>query len=64
MNCSLSGFSVPGIFQARVLEWVAVAFSDSKMLGGAKLHLETNPIPSRDVQRAQTDPRTQRLHRD
>ena len=64
MNCSLSDFSVHGIFQARVLEWVAVAFSDSKMLGGAKLHLETNLIPARDVQRAQTDPRTQRLHRD
>ena len=28
MNCSLSGSSVHGIFQARVLEWVAIAFSD------------------------------------
>ena len=64
MNCSLSDFSVHGIFQARVLEWIAVAFSHSKMLGGAKLHIETNLIPARDVQRAQTDPRTQRLHRD
>ena len=27
MDCSLSGSSVHGIFQARVLEWVAVAFS-------------------------------------
>ena len=27
MNCSLPGSSVPGIFQARVLEWVAIAFS-------------------------------------
>ena len=27
MDCSLSGFSVHGIFQARVLEWVAIAFS-------------------------------------
>ena len=27
MDCSLSGFSVHGIFQARVLEWVATAFS-------------------------------------
>ena len=27
MDCGLSGFSIPGIFQARVLEWVAVAFS-------------------------------------
>ena len=28
MDCSLSGSSVHGIFQARVLEWVATAFSD------------------------------------
>ena len=28
MDCSLPGFSVHGIFQARVLEWDAVAFSN------------------------------------
>ena len=27
MDCSLPGFSINGIFQARVLEWVAIAFS-------------------------------------
>ena len=27
MDCSLPGFSVLGIFQARVLEWVAISFS-------------------------------------
>ena len=27
MDCSLTGFSVHGIFQARVLEWVAISFS-------------------------------------
>ena len=27
MNCSLPGFSVHGIFQARVLEWVTIPFS-------------------------------------
>ena len=27
MGCSLPGSSVHGIFQARVLEWVAIAFS-------------------------------------
>ena len=27
-DCSLSGSSVHGIFQARVLEWVAIAFSN------------------------------------
>ena len=28
MDCSLIGSSVHGIFQARVLEWGAIAFSD------------------------------------
>ena len=28
MDCSLTGSSVHGIFQARVLEWGAIAFSD------------------------------------
>ena len=28
MDCSLSGSSVHGIFQARVLEWGAIAFSE------------------------------------
>ena len=27
MDCSLPGSSIHGIFQARVLEWVALAFS-------------------------------------
>ena len=27
MDCSLPGFSVHGIFQARLLEWVAISFS-------------------------------------
>ena len=27
MDCSLSGSSIHGIFQARVLEWVAISFS-------------------------------------
>ena len=27
MDCSLPGFSVHGIFQARVLEWVGISFS-------------------------------------
>ena len=30
MDCSLPGSSVHGIFQARVLEWVAIAFSDDQ----------------------------------
>ena len=28
MDCSLPGSSIHGIFQARVLEWVAIAFSE------------------------------------
>ena len=27
MDCSLPGSSIHGIFQARILEWVAIAFS-------------------------------------
>ena len=32
MDCSLLDSSVHGIFQARVLEWVAIAFSDPLLL--------------------------------
>ena len=34
MDCSLPGFSVHGIFQARVLEWGAIAFSATMSRGG------------------------------
>ena len=27
IDCSLTGFSIHGIFQARILEWVAISFS-------------------------------------
>ena len=30
MKCSLPGSSIHGIFQARVLEWGAIAFSDNQ----------------------------------
>ena len=30
MDCSPPGFSVHGIFQARVLEWGAIAFSEKE----------------------------------
>ena len=29
MDCSLPGYSIHGIFHARVLEWGAIAFSDN-----------------------------------
>ena len=32
MDCSLPGSSVHGIFQARVLEWGAIAFSDASLI--------------------------------
>ena len=32
MDCSLPGSSVHGIFQARVLEWDAIAFSENGIL--------------------------------
>ena len=34
MDCSLPGFSVHGIFQARVLEWVAISFSRTNTTEG------------------------------
>ena len=33
MDCSLPGSSVHGIFQTRVLEWGAIAFSNGKQYG-------------------------------
>ena len=32
MDCNLPGSPVHGIFQARVLEWVAIAFSNYKAM--------------------------------
>ena len=37
MDCSLPGSSARGIFQARVLEWVAIAFSKVETLVNQKL---------------------------
>ena len=37
MDCSLPGSSIHGIFQARVLEWGAIAFSEIILLGAAIL---------------------------
>ena len=38
MDCSLPGSSIHGIFQARVLEWGAIAFSDQKHRQGQKIN--------------------------
>ena len=37
MDCSLPGSFVHGIFQARVLEWVAIAFSSASVAAAAAL---------------------------
>ena len=41
-DCSLPGSSVHGIFQARVPEWVAIAFSSQTLYGTPKTHLRNN----------------------
>ena len=40
MDCSLPGSSVHGIFQARVLEWGAIAFSEEQSKEGLKNHVK------------------------
>ena len=46
MDCSLLGSSIHGIFQARVLEWAAIAFSEGNILRISNLngfrHLSSN----------------------
>ena len=44
MDCSLSGSSVHGDFQARVLEWGAIAFSRGRGLVTANLVLFSLPL--------------------
>ena len=44
MVCSLPGSSVHGIFQARVLEWGATAFS-TRLPGEISITLDTQMIP-------------------
>ena len=40
MDCSLPGSSVHGIFQARVLQWVAIAFSTKVLLAWSFFSIE------------------------
>ena len=37
MDCSLPGSSIHGIFQARVLEWGAIAFSNREAIMSLKV---------------------------
>ena len=41
MDCSLPGSSVHGIFQAKVLEWGAIAFSEKLQAKNAQIALAT-----------------------
>ena len=46
MDCSPPGSSIHGVFQARVLEWVAIAFSSDPItawqIGGEKVEVVTD----------------------
>ena len=45
MDCSLSGSSVHGIFQARVLEWIAISFS--RVSSWPRNRTQVSPIAGR-----------------
>ena len=42
MDCSLPGSSIHGIFQATVLEWGAIAFSDNPIKNGQKTWIDVS----------------------
>ena len=46
MDCSLPGSCVHGILQARVLEWVAIAFSNRRIKGESKGERQIQPVIS------------------
>ena len=46
MDCSLTGSSIHGIFQARVLEWGAIAFSVKCSRDWEMYFLSGHPVPS------------------
>ena len=46
MNCSLSGSSVHGILQARILEWVAISFSKTSVMLPRSTVVTTPQIPA------------------
>jgi len=49
MDCSLPGSSVHGIFQARILEWIAISFSRVLLLKPLIKVLKTAELPSRPL---------------
>ena len=54
MDCSPPGSSIHGIFQARVLEWGAVAFSDSLKPSIQSCILSVSPLENVSWQKAGT----------
>ena len=44
MDCSLPGSSIHGIFQARVLEWGAIAFSEVSFYRRSHIETEQGPV--------------------
>ena len=44
VDCSPPGSSIHGIFQARVLEWGAIAFSQGLMQSNIKINGLNNPM--------------------
>ena len=57
MDCSLPGSSVHGIFQARVLEWGAIAFSGTSDLGRVDQSKNKRQAEETSVQRTKPAPR-------
>ena len=49
MDCSLPGSSVHGIFQARVLEWGAIAFSTSPHVCKSILYVCFSMLPCKQI---------------
>ena len=47
MDCSLPGSSIHGIFQARVLEWGAIAFSTWTLFQEIQRRMRTGPVGER-----------------
>ena len=68
MDCSLAGSSVHGIFQARVLEWGAIAFSVTDLYLSLNEQGKVSPwdmddMVSRDVSTVNSGHRTSDHHR-
>ena len=66
MDCSLPGSSVHGIFQARILEWVAISFSKTLFPGFLRPEYWSGyPFPSPgDISNPRIEPRSPTLQAD